>query len=73
MYLEKKLANYLQEYSHHYNTVEVDQWFWSLFAGDKVVLPKTNVVREHAESVTDNFTFCVKVPNSITLCIGRSF
>ncbi|SHO50427.1 DUF72 domain-containing protein [Desulfopila aestuarii] len=67
VYSERKPANYLQEYSHHYNTVEVDQWFWSLFASDKLVLPKLEVVSEYAASVPENFTFCVKVPNSITL------
>ena len=67
VYSERKPANYLQEYSHHYNTVEVDQWFWSLFASDKLVLPKIEVVSEYAASVPENFTFCVKVPNSITL------
>jgi hypothetical protein len=39
IYPESKPFNYLQEYSRHYKTVEVDQWFWSLFTGDKVVLP----------------------------------
>jgi len=67
VYSKKKPTNYLQEYSRHYNTVEVDQWFWSLFAGDKVVLPRADVIREYAASVPENFRFCVKVPNSITL------
>ena len=67
VYPETKPFNYLKEYSRHYNTVEVDQWFWSLFAGDKAVLPKQSVVQEYAESVPDDFTFCIKVPNSITL------
>ncbi|WP_163338740.1 DUF72 domain-containing protein [Desulfopila sp. IMCC35008] len=67
VYSSGKPANYLHEYSQHYRTVEVDQWFWSLFAGDKVVLPKPAVVREYAASVPGDFTFCVKAPNSITL------
>ncbi len=67
VYSKKKPANYLQEYSQHYNTVEVDQWFWSLFGEDKVVLPKPSVVKEYVASVPQNFIFCVKVPNSITL------
>ena len=67
IYPENKPFNYLQEYSRHYKTVEVDQWFWSLFAGDKTVLPKPAVVQEYADSVPDDFTFCIKVPNSITL------
>ena len=67
IYPENKPFNYLQEYSRHYKSVEVDQWFWSLFAGDKAVLPKLAVVQEYTDSVPDDFTFCVKVPNSITL------
>jgi len=67
IYPEKKPFNYLEEYSKHYNCVEVDQWFWSLFPGNKVVLPNREVVKEYAESVPDDFTFCIKVPNSITL------
>ena len=34
----KKPANYLQEYSRNYTTVEIDQWFWSLFAGDHAAI-----------------------------------
>lgn len=60
-------VNYLAHYSKHYRTVEVDQWFWSLFGTDTAVLPKPAVVREYAESVADDFLFCVKVPNSISL------
>jgi uncharacterized protein YecE (DUF72 family) len=67
IYPEKKPFNYLQEYSRHYKTVEVDQWFWSLFSSDKAVLPKSEVVQEYADSVPDDFQFCIKVPNSITL------
>jgi len=66
VYSKAKPANYLQEYSAKYNTVEVDQWFWSLF-GDSVVLPKAEVVREYVSSVPSSFKFGVKVPNSITL------
>lgn len=67
IYPENKPFNYLQEYSKHYQTVEVDQWFWSLFKGNKAVLPKPSVVREYVESVPEGFKFCIKVPNSITL------
>jgi len=66
-YPEDQPINYLKEYSRHYKTVEVDQWFWSLFKGDRVVLPKAAAVREYADSVPEDFTFCIKVPNSITL------
>ena len=57
--------NYLEKYSKHYNSVEVDQWFWSLF--DIVKLPEKKTVEEYKESVPENFKFTIKVPNSITL------
>ena len=67
VYSENKPSNYLQEYSSRYSTVEVDQWFWSLFKGNVVVLPKPEVVKEYAASVPPGFIFSIKVPNSITL------
>ncbi len=67
IYPAHKPFNYLREYSRHYHTVEVDQWFWSLFRGDTAVMPKPSVVQEYAQSVPDNFIFAIKVPNSITL------
>jgi uncharacterized protein YecE (DUF72 family) len=67
IYPKQKPFNYLQEYSRYYSTVEVDQWFWSLFTGDRAVLPKLSVVQEYAGSVPENFVFSIKVPNSITL------
>ena len=67
VYSDAKEKNFLREYSQHFSTVEVDQWFWSLFAGDKVVLPKPKVVKEYADSVPEDFIFSIKVPNSITL------
>ncbi|EKD39729.1 MAG: hypothetical protein ACD_75C00309G0009 [uncultured bacterium] len=45
IYSDAKEINYLREYSRRFSTVEVDQWFWSLFAGDKAVLP--NPIRLH--------------------------
>ncbi len=66
VYSKAKPKNFLEEYSALYSTVEVDQWFWSLF-GHSVVLPKLGVVQEYADSVPDSFKFGVKVPNSITL------
>ena len=57
--------NYLKEYSKHYSSVEVDQWFWSLF--DIVRLPEKRTVEEYKSSVRDDFKFIIKVPNSLTL------
>ena len=58
--------NYLDEYSKKYNTVEIDQWFWSLNK-DKAILPKPNVVEEYNSFTPDDFRFTVKMPNSLTL------
>lgn len=59
--------NYLEEYSKKYNTVEIDQWFWSLFPNNKVTLPKKNVAEDYNNSTPDDFKFTIKIPNSITL------
>jgi uncharacterized protein YecE (DUF72 family) len=67
VYSKPRGINYLQEYSQKYLTVEIDQWFWSLFKGNTVVLPKPEVVKEYAASVPQGFLFSIKVPNSITL------
>ena len=67
IYPVKDDINYLKEYSKHYKTVEVDQWFWSLFGNKKVLLPKDTDVKAYTKSVPDNFKFTIKIPNSITL------
>jgi uncharacterized protein YecE (DUF72 family) len=58
--------DYLREYAGRLNSVEVDQWFWSLFP-DTVRLPDIRIVRQYAEAVPDDFVFTVKAPNSLTL------
>ena len=65
IYPEFGEINYLEEYSGHYKTVEVDQWFWSLF--EIVKLPEKKTVEEYKASVPEDFKFIIKVPNSITL------
>jgi len=67
VYPDKEKFNHLEEYSKHFNTVEIDQWFWSLFSLKKVTLPDKNVVKSYAESVPADFKFTIKIPNSITL------
>ena len=62
-----KLTNHLEEYARHYDSVEVDQWFWSLFGEDKVKLPDSKTVNEYLNSVPKGFEFTIKIPNSITL------
>ena len=65
IYPNEDKINYLKEYAKHYNSVEVDQWFWSLF--DIVKLPEKKTVEEYKKSVPKDFKFTIKVPNSITL------
>jgi uncharacterized protein YecE (DUF72 family) len=31
-----KPDDYLRDYAQHYNTVEIDQWFWSLFPIERI-------------------------------------
>ncbi|HCY75431.1 MAG TPA: DUF72 domain-containing protein, partial [Ignavibacteriales bacterium] len=67
VYPDKEKINFLSEYAKHFKTVEVDQWFWSLFEPKKAVLPKDSDLKSYAKSVPDNFKFTIKIPNSITL------
>jgi uncharacterized protein YecE (DUF72 family) len=67
VYSPRAKGNYLLEYSRKYDSVEIDQWFWSLFGVDKVSLPLPHVVQEYYQSVPDDFKFTIKIPNSITL------
>lgn len=67
IYPDKEKFNFLEEYAKHYNTVEIDQWFWSLFESEKVLLPKESDVKSYAQSVPNDFRFTIKIPNSITL------
>jgi len=67
VYSDKEKINYLEEYSQLYNTVEIDQWFWSLFPPSKAVLPKSGVVESYKNSIPNDFLFTIKIPNSITL------
>jgi uncharacterized protein YecE (DUF72 family) len=67
VYTESNPKNYLKEYSKKFNTVEIDQWFWSLFLPAKVVLPQKRVVEEYNKSVSEDFLFTIKVSNSLTL------
>ena len=59
-------GDYLPDYARHQGTVEIDQWFWSLFPTG-VRLPDQENVRQYADSVPDDFVFTVKVPNAIAI------
>lgn len=60
-------ARHLVEYAQQYNTVEIDQWFWSLFGPDSIGLPDPADVTAYRDVVPEDFRFTVKVPNSVTL------
>ena len=58
--------DYLADYAKSLDSVEVDQWFYSLFPGG-LRLPDPAVAKLYAKSVPDDFVFTVKAPNSLTL------
>ena len=60
-------SRYLAQYARRYSTVEIDQWFWSLFGPRSLNLPRRETVAEYLADTPDSFTFSIKVPNSITL------
>lgn len=64
---DSKTGNFLEHYSRFYNTVEIDQWFWSLYTRKFVRLPSPRIAKGYAEAVPRDFLFTVKAPNSITL------
>lgn len=67
VYSDASKINYLKEYSGHYKSVEIDQWFWSLHGEKKVSLPDPIVIEAYKMSVPDDFKFSIKLPNSISL------
>ena len=67
VYSRPDRINYLAEYAANYRTVEIDQWFWSLFDTDTIGLPRAEVVAEYLGSVDAEFRFTIKAPNSVTL------
>lgn len=67
VYSRPREINYLAEYALRYHTVEVDQWFWSLFPGHPPKLPQAQDVAEYRAAAADEFRFTVKAPNALTL------
>ena len=67
VYSEPPKLNHLEEYVKKYNTVEIDQWFWSLYTVDRVSLPRRDVVQAYRGAVPEDFKFTIKIPNSVTL------
>ncbi len=58
--------NYLSEYSRLFSTVEIDQWFWSLFDGG-TKLPDSATALDYSASVGEDFRFTIKLPDSLSL------
>ncbi|NBC29093.1 MAG: DUF72 domain-containing protein [Spirochaetes bacterium] len=67
VYSAREGIDYLAEYAERFNTVEIDQWFWSLFGPDSIGMPKVEDVARYLAAVGTDFRFTVKVPNSVTL------
>ncbi|MFW6289107.1 MAG: DUF72 domain-containing protein [Spirochaetota bacterium] len=67
VYSQPHRIDYLAEYARVYRSVEIDQWFWSLFAPDRIALPQTETVAGYLASVDEDFRFTIKAPNSVTL------
>ena len=59
--------DHLAEYAGHYDCVEIDRWFWSLFEPGQLRLPDRRDAAAYRASVPDTFRFGVKAPNSLTL------
>jgi uncharacterized protein YecE (DUF72 family) len=58
--------DYLADYARYFGSVEVDQWFWSLFPSG-IKLPDLATIKSYADSVPEGFLFTIKAPNSLTL------
>jgi uncharacterized protein YecE (DUF72 family) len=67
IYSDIPKIDFLSEYAERYNTVEIDQWFWSLFRENKVSLPNPKIIDGYINSVPEDFKFSIKLPNSISL------
>lgn len=67
VYSAPRNIDYLEEYARKYGSVEIDQWFWSLFREDQVRLPSPGDVRAYRRAVPDRFRFTLKLPNSLSL------
>ena len=55
---------YLSDYAKRLDSVEVDQWFWSLFPNN-IRLPKITAVKAYAESVPEDSIFPYRRRTSI--------
>lgn len=65
VYSSRSPGNFLEEYSQKYQSVEIDQWFWSLGKAS-YGLPNRNLVAEYDAATSSDFRFTIKCPNTIT-------
>jgi uncharacterized protein YecE (DUF72 family) len=56
---QRTAAEYLAEYAAHFNTVEIDSWFYKI--------PARKEVAAYSDAVPSGFRFTCKVPNQLTL------
>lgn len=59
VYSQATGIDYLAEYARKYDTVEIDQWFWTL--------PERDTAAQYASVTPDDFRFTVKLPNALSL------
>ena len=71
VYSSREPSNFLVEYARKYDSVEVDQWFWSL-GKTGAALPRPATVAEYDASTPTDFRFTVKCPDALTLTHHRS-
>lgn len=56
-------ADYLEEYAEHFNTAEIDSWFYGI--------PARETVLQYKSAVPEDFRFTCKAPQEITLTHHR--
>ena len=61
--VKPRAADYLGEYARHFDTVEIDSWFYRI--------PDKRSVLEYAAAVPEGLSFTCKVPQEITLTHHR--
>ncbi len=71
VYSSREPSNFLEEYARKYDSVEVDQWFWSL-GKTGAALPRPTTVAEYDDATPTDFRFTVKCPDALTLTHHRS-
>jgi uncharacterized protein YecE (DUF72 family) len=59
VYSQATGIDYLAEYARKFDSVEIDQWFWSL--------PEAATAAQYATVTPDDFRFTIKLPNALSL------